>query len=61
MNEYNMDIDIAWPALTQEVIDVCHSNGHVVNTWTVDDAGLIEKFVGWGVDYITTNYFEKAD
>ena len=56
-----MDIDIAWPALTQEVIDVCHSNGHVVNTWTVDDAGLIEKFVGWGVDYITTNYFEKAD
>lgn len=61
MNEYNMDLDIAWPSLTKELIDECHANGHVVNTWTVDDAGMIEKFVGWGVDYITTNYFEKAD
>ena len=53
-----LDLDIAHPALSKELIDALHENGREVNCWTVDDSVLAEKYVSWGVDYITSNILE---
>lgn len=58
LNKYSFDLDIKYIALTKEIIDEVHQNGHSVNCWTVDDKSVAEKLVGWGVDYITTNILE---
>jgi len=54
----NMDLDIAHPALTPELIEALHAKGREVNCWTVDDPILAETYVSWGVDYITSNILE---
>ena len=54
----HMDLDIYHLALSPELIDSLHKNGLEVNCWTVDDPGLAEKYVEWGVDYITSNILE---
>lgn len=39
-------------------IDFFHSRGVKVNVWTIDDIETAEKFIRWGVDFITTNILE---
>ncbi len=56
--ERKMDLDIAWPALTEERVKACHERGILVNCWTVDDPAKAEELISWGVDYITSNILE---
>lgn len=54
----NLDLDIAWPPLNPDIIRKAHAHGHKFNIWNVDDPADAEKFISWGVDYITTNFLE---
>ena len=58
MDQYDLDLDIAWPPLNPEIIKLAHEHGHKVNTWNVDDPDDAAKFISWGVDYITSNFLE---
>ena len=58
LNKYNFELDIKHTALTPDVIDTVHSDGHRVNCWTVDKREDGERLAAWGVDYITTNILE---
>ncbi|MBE6575418.1 MAG: hypothetical protein E7654_03995 [Ruminococcaceae bacterium] len=58
LKAYNLDLDIHYPALTEENIKALHDAGIVVNCWTVDDPAVAEQLVAWGVDYITSNILE---
>ena len=58
LNKYNLDFDVSHKALTKEVIDELHANGHKVNAWTVDTAERAEELISWGIDFITTNILE---
>ena len=58
LNDNNVDLDIQYKALTKEIIDEVHANGHIVNCWTVDDKEAAEQLADWGVDQITTNILE---
>ena len=53
-----IDVDVAYPALTEDIIKELHKEKLKVNCWTVNDPELAKKFIGWGVDYITTNILE---
>ena len=53
-----MDIDVYFPALTKEMIDLYHKNGRVVNCWTVNEQPDGERLAELGVDFITTNILE---
>jgi glycerophosphoryl diester phosphodiesterase len=53
-----MDIDVYFPALTREMVDLYHKNGRVVNCWTVNTAEDGERLAEMGVDFITTNILE---
>ncbi len=41
--------------VTRELVDRCHENGLLVNTWTVNDEQDILKMIEYGVDNIITN------
>ena len=56
--EYNLDIDICYPALSKEKFDDIKAAGKKINIWTVDDKDMGEKFADWGADYLTTNILE---
>lgn len=58
LNKYHLDFDVYHEALTKEVIDELHANGHKVNAWTVDSAERAEELISWGIDFITTNILE---
>ena len=58
MIEEKIDLDIYQEALTKELIDFFHEKGREVNCWTVDSPESAEKYISWGVDYITTNILE---
>lgn len=58
LKKYNFELDIKHTALSPEVIDEVHSDGHKVNCWTVDNKDDGERLANWGVDYITTNILE---
>lgn len=52
------DLDIRYTDLDSSVIDICHDNGIKVNCWTVNKLSDAERFISYGVDYITTNIIE---
>ena len=52
----NMDIGVRQDILTENLIETSHSKGYQVNVWTVNDQELVDKYINWGVDYITTDY-----
>lgn len=56
--EYKLDWDAWYPAITKEIIDKLHSEGIVVNSWTVDDVEVAEKLIDWGIDYLTSDILE---
>jgi len=58
LNQYNLELDIKHIALTKELVDEIHDNGHKVNCWTVDNSDDAERLIEWGVDLITTNMLE---
>jgi len=53
-----MGLDINGGGLTAERVEACHAAGIEVNVWTIDNPDDAEKFISWGVDYITTNILE---
>lgn len=58
LNEYNLDLDIAYNALTKEIVEELHGNGHLINCWTCDDKDRVLELLDMGVDFITTNILE---
>ncbi len=53
-----MGLDINGGGMTEERVAACHAAGVEVNVWTIDNPEDAEKFISWGVDYITTNILE---
>ena len=53
-------IDYKMDKLTLSWVESAHKLGMVVNVWTVDSATDMLKYIGWGVDFITTNEPETA-
>jgi glycerophosphoryl diester phosphodiesterase len=41
--------------VTKECIEVFHSHGVQVNSWTVDDPAKMAELVQWGIDGLCTN------
>ena len=58
LNKYDLDLDIYYTALTKEIIDTVHAQGHKVNAWTCDSKEDAERLIDWGVDFITSNILE---
>jgi glycerophosphoryl diester phosphodiesterase len=58
LEAYDLDLDISYKALTKETVALLHSQGKVVNAWTVDDPEIAAKLMEMGVDYITSNILE---
>ncbi len=55
-----LDIDIHYPALTEERVRAFHAAGITINCWTVDAKEDAERLIAWGVDQITSNILEGA-
>ena len=53
-------IDYKMDKLTYSWVESAHSLGMVVNVWTVDSSVDMLKYIGWGVDFLTTNEPELA-
>ena len=58
VKKHRFDVDIAYKALTEEIIHRLHEEGILVNCWTVNDPEEAAQLVEWGVDFITTNILE---
>ena len=56
--EYRLDLDVAFPAVTRELVDRLHAAGLKINCWTVDKKEVADRLIEWGVDFITTNILE---
>jgi glycerophosphoryl diester phosphodiesterase len=46
--------------LNQHCIEVFHSYGLQVNSWTIDDPVRMAEVIGWGIDGICTNVPDVA-
>ena len=58
LSDYKMDLDIAHPMVTKELVDAVHGIGAKINVWTVNTPEIADRLISWGVDYITTNILE---
>lgn len=58
LETYDLDLDIYYKSLTRETVELLHSQGKVVNVWTVDDPEVAAELIDMGVDYITSNILE---
>ena len=58
LKAHNFDLDIYYKSLDKEKIELCHKNGILVNTWTVDKPEVAENLISWGIDFITSNILE---
>ena len=58
LKEYNMDLDIAYSVVTEELVRKLHENNIEINCWTCDEKEDAEKLIECGVDYITSNILE---
>ena len=56
--EYNIDLNINRKCFYKPHVEKLHLNGVKVGAYTCDDAKEAEKFISWGVDFITTNVLE---
>ncbi len=48
-------IHVHHPTLSPELVATAHAEGIKVNTWTVDDTGLLESYRDFGIDKLCTN------
>lgn len=51
----NAGLDVNYTFLTKEKIELAHSNGLMVNAWTVNSVQTAKNLIDFGVDYITTD------
>ena len=58
LKEQNFGLDIYYPELTKERVELIHSLGLEVNCWTVDDPNAAAMLIEMGVDCITSNILE---
>ena len=58
LNEYRLNLDSAYQAITKEVVKKVHALGLTVNCWTCNTKKIADKLIEYGVDYITTNILE---
>ena len=58
LKQYDLGLDIAYPAVTKEIVDKVHGIGQEVNCWTVDTLEEAARVIACGVDYITSNILE---
>lgn len=58
LNQYNIDLDIHFKAVTPEVVEQVHAAGKEINCWTVDTPEDAAYMIECGVDYITSNILE---
>ena len=56
--EHDLDLDVKFTVVTEELMALMHGNGRKVNVWTVDTAEDAERLTQLGVDFITTNILE---
>ncbi len=56
--ENNFDADIYHRSIDKAFIDLMHSNGRVVNAWTVNKLEDAERLADIGIDMLTTNILE---
>lgn len=55
---WKLDLDIHYPSLTREGLNLMHQNHVEVNCWTVDTPVDATRLAEWGVDYLTSNCLE---
>ena len=53
-----IDADVHYPSLLKEDIERAHSLGITVNCWTIDSPEDAERYISYGIDFITTNILE---
>lgn len=56
--KHDLDLDVKYTAVTEELMALMHGNGRKVNVWTVDAPEEAERLAKLGVDFITTNILE---
>lgn len=52
----NISLDVEHSVCTKEMISTMHSNGLLVNIWTMNDETLLSKYIDMGVDMITSDW-----
>lgn len=52
------DLDIYYPSITKEAVEMLHKKGILVNCWTVDDPTAAAALIEMGVDFITSNILQ---
>lgn len=58
--ENRFDVDVNYGKLTKTLIENCHDNNIMVNTWTVDDPSISKYLVESNIDFITTNILQRS-
>ena len=58
LRRFSLDLDIAYPLVTQRLLERMHGANIAVNCWTCDDAAAARRLIDWGVDMITTNILQ---
>lgn len=58
LDEYRLNLDTAFQAVTPKVVEKVHALGLTVNCWTCNTKAVADKMIEYGVDYITTNILE---
>lgn len=53
--ENNLSMDAYYPCLTKEMIQKLQENHLSCNVWTVNKQEVADQFIGYNVDYITTD------
>ena len=56
----NASIDVFEGQLTKELIDLAHSHGVLVNTWTVNSYSRAKDLADMGIDFITTDIIPEV-
>lgn len=51
----NISLDIEYTHITKEVVDLAHSKGLIVNSWTVNSPKEVDRLLAYNVDMITTD------
>jgi len=58
LKQYDLDLDIDYTILTEQMVKDVHVLGKELNVWTVNKLEDAQRLAQWGVDYITTNIIE---
>lgn len=53
-------IAIAWQVIDRHAVEHLRAEGFTVRTWTVNSPSLLERFCGWPLDGLITDYPEDA-